>query len=154
MTDRQKYIKDYPLIDMYFAVSILKVNQNAIRSKLNSSKDLSRKVAREKGIQKISKLRLMRLYNAAHWKCFYCGRFCRLSITIDHVVPLSKGGTNEISNLLPACKQCNNAKANMSLGEFAHKNGTTKKEYKARIHHLRTEYRKLADLSFFVNHDK
>jgi 5-methylcytosine-specific restriction endonuclease McrA len=154
MTDKEKYIKDYPLIEMYLAVSILKVNQNAVRSKLRSSKDLSRKVARERGIQKISKLRLMRLYNAARWSCIYCGRFCRLSITIDHVVPLSKGGNNEISNLVPACKQCNNAKSDMSLGEFAHKNGTTKRDYKDRIHRLRVRYTELANLSFFVNHDK
>jgi 5-methylcytosine-specific restriction endonuclease McrA len=38
-------------------------------------------------------------------------------IEIDHVVPLSKGGSNDLSNLVTACKPCNQAKR----GKAAHK---------------------------------
>lgn len=48
--------------------------------------------------------------------CAYCGRpggtglpFSRL--TIDHVRPRSKGGTNDLGNLVLACKLCNRRKA-------------------------------------------
>lgn len=44
--------------------------------------------------------------------CFYCG--CRLTIelmTIDHLVPKSKGGSSELNNLVPSCAPCNTAKA-------------------------------------------
>ncbi|WP_220090621.1 HNH endonuclease [Micromonospora noduli] len=37
--------------------------------------------------------------------CALCRR--RPTTTADHVVPLSKGGTNEITNLRPACGHCN-----------------------------------------------
>jgi 5-methylcytosine-specific restriction endonuclease McrA len=40
--------------------------------------------------------------------CAYCGRKLYKSITeIDHVIPMSKGGTGWPSNLVPACRSCN-----------------------------------------------
>jgi hypothetical protein len=34
-------------------------------------------------------------------------------LTIDHVVPRSRGGTNDLKNLLTACSSCNGKKANI-----------------------------------------
>jgi 5-methylcytosine-specific restriction endonuclease McrA len=34
-----------------------------------------------------------------------------IKLTKDHVVPLSKGGDNWITNLQPLCERCNNEKA-------------------------------------------
>lgn len=39
--------------------------------------------------------------------CAYCGKPSR---EIDHIVPVSRGGTSEWSNLTMACRRCNNAK--------------------------------------------
>jgi 5-methylcytosine-specific restriction endonuclease McrA len=41
-------------------------------------------------------------------QCLRCGS--RDNITIDHVVPLARGGANLISNLQPLCKPCNSGK--------------------------------------------
>jgi 5-methylcytosine-specific restriction endonuclease McrA len=43
--------------------------------------------------------------------CYYCGRsFPPGGLTMDHVVPLSRGGKTIKGNVVPCCKECNNAK--------------------------------------------
>tara|TARA_B100000686_G_scaffold170834_1_gene178074 strand:+ start:2943 stop:3224 length:282 start_codon:yes stop_codon:yes gene_type:complete len=43
--------------------------------------------------------------------CHYCGeKFSRGQLTMDHVVPLSRGGKSTKGNVVPACKECNNKK--------------------------------------------
>ncbi len=43
--------------------------------------------------------------------CYYCqGNVGRTNLTMDHVVPLSRGGKSRKGNLVPACKPCNNKK--------------------------------------------
>jgi 5-methylcytosine-specific restriction endonuclease McrA len=48
--------------------------------------------------------------------CCFCGRFCRgESATMDHIVPVSKGGQHSWTNVVCACKRCNNRKGNSLL---------------------------------------
>jgi 5-methylcytosine-specific restriction endonuclease McrA len=54
----------------------------------------------------------MAIVRSFRWKCFYCGlKLSRKTLTKDHRKPLSKGGTNFIKNVVPACKSCNSGKA-------------------------------------------
>lgn len=46
----------------------------------------------------------------------YCNE--ELPLTNDHVVPLSRGGSNNIDNILPACKGCNCSKSAKTLEEY------------------------------------
>jgi 5-methylcytosine-specific restriction endonuclease McrA len=54
------------------------------------------------------------------WKCHICGGWIEQSVpkdhpeslTFDHVVPLSKGGSRGSSNLRPAHRICNTRKGN------------------------------------------
>ena len=48
--------------------------------------------------------------------CAYCGS--TENITIDHIVPLSRGGKHEASNLAPACLPCNCSKSGQLLSEW------------------------------------
>lgn len=57
-----------------------------------------------------------RTLNRFDHRCAYCGRKGRM--TVDHVVPLSRGGRNAVGNVLPACRQCNSSKHARFLSEW------------------------------------
>ena len=67
----------------------------------------------ENGVFVVSKKELSKLYRSP---CFYCGSSNK--ITIDHVVPISRGGTHGIGNLVPACAFCNGSKNSKFLIEW------------------------------------
>ncbi len=47
-------------------------------------------------------------------RCYYCGKpFPPHKLTMDHIVPLSRGGKSNKGNVVPACKDCNNKKKYM-----------------------------------------
>lgn len=49
------------------------------------------------------------------WRCAYCSRHLTIkTLTQDHRIALSRGGSNFSSNLVPACSQCNSSKGNRS----------------------------------------
>ena len=47
--------------------------------------------------------------------CHYCGeKFKSSELTMDHVVPISRGGKSTKGNIVPSCKECNNKKKYMT----------------------------------------
>jgi 5-methylcytosine-specific restriction endonuclease McrA len=49
---------------------------------------------------------------AFDYKCLYCRNSYEC---LDHVVPVTKGGTNHHTNCVPACNRCNTSKGNRDL---------------------------------------
>jgi 5-methylcytosine-specific restriction endonuclease McrA len=52
-----------------------------------------------------------------HYCCAYCGTNAA-HLTIDHVVPVSRGGQHTKENIVPACQSCNSAKHDHTLEEW------------------------------------
>src|SRR3954470_889368 len=50
------------------------------------------------------------------WKCVYCGN-ANGRLTLDHVVPRSRGGESVWENVVTSCATCNHKKGNRSLEE-------------------------------------
>ena len=73
-------------------------------------------------------LALSRRYNSSYYQktrlqvlqrdyntCHYCGLE---ATTVDHLIPISKGGTDEASNMVACCTQCNSSKRDRMTPTF------------------------------------
>lgn len=75
-----------------------------------------RALKKNAGSYSISKEEMSKLYASA---CTYCGSSD--NITIDHVIPLSRGGSHSVSNLVSACAKCNMSKGAKTVMEWKKK---------------------------------
>lgn len=75
--------------------------------------------AREKGASgTFTWIEVMRLFLLFDRRCAYCEQPIDGQPDPEHVVPLSKGGSNSITNILPACRSCNGDKRDLPLSEW------------------------------------
>lgn len=52
-------------------------------------------------------------------RCYFCGRTLSLrTMTIDHLVPIVRGGSQDIDNMCIACGPCNTAKGKQMIEEY------------------------------------
>lgn len=76
-------------------------------------------VAREK--KKARELRKSQWWQQQLQKgiCHYCGKhFEAEELTMDHVLPIVRGGKSTKGNIVPCCKQCNNDKKYLTPAEM------------------------------------
>lgn len=60
-----------------------------------------------------------RVFRKFLWRCSYCGSDLNIfDAVVEHVTPLSRGGTNEFYNLAPSCSYCNAKKLTKTHHEF------------------------------------
>ncbi len=51
--------------------------------------------------------------------CYYCGAVLKpTECTMDHIVPVSRGGKSTKGNVVVACKDCNNHKKDLTAVEW------------------------------------
>lgn len=91
--------------------------RNAAKISENNYRRRVRMAAAKQGVM-VSQRDWDRLIARFDNKCAYCecgldGRF-----TIDHVVPVARGGRHSIGNLVPACLPCNSSKRDLLLFEW------------------------------------
>ncbi len=76
---------------------------------------------------KREKSKARELKNSEWWKrkkakgvCHYCGKkIAPKNLTMDHIVPISRGGKSTKGNITPVCKECNTKKKHMLLMEWS-----------------------------------
>lgn len=79
-------------------------------------------------LKRDKRTRRKKVYSKTNGKCYYCGcilHLCsngRTRMTIDHLIPKCNGGSDDIANLVPACKICNCKKGDKNPDEFIKSN--------------------------------
>lgn len=71
----------------------------------------------------ISYLKRERIHKNSEYKCVYCGKSLEEMIfyktyTIDHKIPIAKGGGNEEENLVISCRSCNSRKGTKTHNQY------------------------------------
>jgi 5-methylcytosine-specific restriction endonuclease McrA len=65
-----------------------------------------------------SGMKRLRIYMRDKFRCQYCGEKKGVAeLTLDHILPRSRGGDNSPVNIVTACIPCNNRKSNRTPGE-------------------------------------
>lgn len=67
----------------------------------------------------ITKQKKFLILDKTHGRCAYCGRKITLeTMTLDHIVPKSKGKNNDYTNLFASCQQCNTLKGDRTIKQY------------------------------------
>ena len=64
-----------------------------------------------------SGMKRLRIYMRDKFRCQYCGEKGVAELTLDHILPRSRGGDNSPVNIVTACIKCNNRKSNRTPEE-------------------------------------
>lgn len=96
----------------------------ARRDHFASKRDYYRAICENRRAQKIgaqgkyTSKHVTAMLIAQSGRCFYCLAELTDMYHVDHVIPLSRGGSNSPDNLVLACPFCNTSKGNRSLEEW------------------------------------
>ena len=77
-------------------------------------------------MQKREKAKGKALRESSWWKqqigkgiCYHCeNRFSLDELTMDHLIPISRGGKSDKKNCVVSCKKCNSEKGSMTRAEL------------------------------------
>lgn len=68
----------------------------------------------------IVKFNRLNVFYRDNFQCQYCGgKFARKDLTLDHVIPRSKDGKSEWTNIVSSCAPCNTRKADKLLKDLS-----------------------------------
>lgn len=77
--------------------------------------------------QKREKMKAYELRKSVWWRqvlgkgiCYHCGKkFKAEELTMDHLIPIIRGGKSDKKNCVPSCKDCNSKKGYKTRAELA-----------------------------------
>jgi len=67
-------------------------------------------------IRKLTKKIRFEVFKRDNFTCQYCGKTPpAITLEVDHIMPISKGGNDDINNLITSCFGCNRGKGSIEL---------------------------------------
>lgn len=109
-----------------------------------------------------SGMKRLRIYMRDKFRCQYCGDKKGVNeLTLDHILPRSRGGDNSPVNIVTACIKCNNRKSNRTPEEARMPLLTTQSALRVKLERVvlchyaeaRTEWRKYLFMDLYDDRD-
>ena len=97
------------------------IRKNPIRAKFINTRSQIRRRLEKYNIEDKNIFTLeegLALYEAQMKRCAYCGKPLSTSFSVDHIVPVSRGGASTIDNIALACRKCNSTKGQFTPQEY------------------------------------
>ncbi|MCI0709768.1 MAG: tetratricopeptide repeat protein [Chloroflexi bacterium] len=89
-------------------------------------------------VRNISKSLRFDVFQRDNHTCQYCGRTTPdVVLEVDHLIPVSKGGTDDFANLVTSCFDCNRGKSDKIIQEFT--GGFSQEAWREKIRRKRSE---------------
>jgi len=118
--------------DQYVRATCMECEREQALVRIHADPEKTRKIARARverirnapRVEEIDRMAIIRRDNCT---CYLCGKVLLLStryphpesIVLDHVIPLTRGGSHTADNLRVACSRCNNRKKQRLLSELS-----------------------------------
>lgn len=117
--DAEAYIKNHREMVKSFG-DVFIINENLEEHNESSRRTFTDEQLEILGVYKhptkrvvLSKAARVSIYNKANHYCSLCGKPIEYAdMTVDHIVPVSRGGTNDWENMRCVCEDCNRLKGN------------------------------------------
>ncbi len=114
---RRDYIQEYSRINRDRKNATNRLYRQTFPEK-HAEKE-NRRRARKLNAPMVEKIDRQAIIERDKWTCYLCGCICTSeNITLDHVVPLARGGSHTADNLRVACRSCNCKKHAKHLHDF------------------------------------
>ncbi len=95
------------------------MRQAALDQPKTDSTFIRYKILYEKPLRRwISPAERKMIYSNSDYTCSYCGKRGG-TLHVDHVIPISRGGIDDIENMTSACPRCNWSKGSKLLSEWS-----------------------------------
>lgn len=112
--------------EKFLAVDRIRHIKNAEQERLyriahraEAAERAQRRRALQRNAPRVEKIKRLSIIERDKWTCYLCGQICTTTtVSLDHVVPLFRGGSHTADNLRVACRSCNSRKGAKLLHEF------------------------------------
>lgn len=118
---RQRHVAQ----DRTYAHNYRKTHPNHVRDWMQANPDKARRIRRTQKVRRKALIRnalgsfttkqISKMHDEQQGCCAYCSAALNGYYEIEHVIPLSRGGSNHIENIALVCRSCNRQKNNRML---------------------------------------
>jgi hypothetical protein len=102
--------------------------------------------------KQLSKRKRFEIFKRDEFTCQYCGGHPPIVVLhVDHIIPVSKNGGNEMENLITSCSDCNLGKSNIELSKITNPIRLNHEDLKEKENQLKAYYKLMEEKTLRID---